>query len=106
MKPNSKKNLGYESGSKVGTFDDKIHRWKISIYGPFNRGVMPSDLGGKKQNEIQYNQKQNQAATGMSVIYKLQWLILCIKGTLSPDYRWLEVISVKSPLLGHVTSDI
>jgi hypothetical protein len=23
MKPNSKKNLGYESESKVGTFDDK-----------------------------------------------------------------------------------
>jgi hypothetical protein len=28
------------------------------------------------------------------------------KGTVSPDYKWLEVISVKSPLLGHVTPDI
>ncbi len=29
-----------------------------------------------------------------------------IKGTVSPDYKCLEVISVKSPLLGHVTPDI
>jgi hypothetical protein len=25
------------------------------------------------------------------------------KGTVSPDYKWLEVTPVKSPLLGHVT---
>jgi hypothetical protein len=29
-----------------------------------------------------------------------------IKGTVSPDYKCLEVISIKSPLLGHVTPDI
>ena len=28
------------------------------------------------------------------------------KGTVSPDYKCLEVISIKSPLLGHVTPDI
>jgi hypothetical protein len=28
------------------------------------------------------------------------------KGTVSPDYRCLEVISVKSPWLGHVNPDI
>ncbi len=28
-----------------------------------------------------------------------------IKGTVSPDYKCLEVISTKSPLLGHVTLD-
>ncbi len=28
------------------------------------------------------------------------------KGTVSPDYKCLEVISTKSPLLGHVTPDI
>jgi hypothetical protein len=28
------------------------------------------------------------------------------KVTVSPNYKWLEVISVKSPLLGHVTLDI
>ncbi len=35
LKANSKKNLGYESGSKVGTFDEKKRRWKISRYCPF-----------------------------------------------------------------------
>ncbi len=29
-----------------------------------------------------------------------------IKGTVSPDYKCLEVISIKRPLLGHVTPDI
>ncbi len=29
-----------------------------------------------------------------------------LKGTVSPDYKCLEVISIKSPLLGHVTPDI
>jgi hypothetical protein len=29
-----------------------------------------------------------------------------IKGTVSPDYKCLEVISIKSPLLGDVTPDI
>jgi hypothetical protein len=28
-----------------------------------------------------------------------------IKGTVSPDYKCLEVMSIKSPLLGHVTPD-
>ncbi len=28
------------------------------------------------------------------------------KGTVSQDYKCLEVISIKSPLLGHVTPDI
>jgi hypothetical protein len=28
------------------------------------------------------------------------------KGTVSPDYKCLEVILIKSPLLGHVTPDI
>ncbi len=28
------------------------------------------------------------------------------KGTVSPDYKCLEVTSVKSPLIGHVTPDI
>ncbi len=31
---------------------------------------------------------------------------LSFKGTVSPDYKCLEVISIKSPLLGHVTPDI
>ncbi len=30
----------------------------------------------------------------------------CLKGTVSPDYKCLEVISIKSPLLGDVTPDI
>jgi hypothetical protein len=34
----------------------------------------------------------------MSLIY--------IKGTVSPDYKCLEVISIESPLLGHITPDI
>jgi hypothetical protein len=29
-----------------------------------------------------------------------------LKGTVSPDYKCLEVISIKSPLLGHVTPEI
>jgi hypothetical protein len=29
-----------------------------------------------------------------------------IKGTVSPEYKCLEVISIKSPLLGYVTPDI
>jgi hypothetical protein len=29
-----------------------------------------------------------------------------LKGTVSLDYTCLEVISIKSPLLGHVTPDI
>ncbi len=29
-----------------------------------------------------------------------------LKGTVSPDYKCLEVISIESPLLGHVTPDI
>jgi hypothetical protein len=29
-----------------------------------------------------------------------------VKGTVSPDCKCLEVISIKSPLLGHVTPDI
>ncbi len=29
-----------------------------------------------------------------------------LKGTVSPDYKCLEVISIKRPLLGHVTPDI
>ncbi len=29
-----------------------------------------------------------------------------LKGTVSPDYKCLEVISITSPLLGHVTPDI
>jgi hypothetical protein len=29
-----------------------------------------------------------------------------LKGTVLPDYKCLEVISFKSPLLGHVTPDI
>ncbi len=29
-----------------------------------------------------------------------------LKGTVSPDYKCLEVISIKGPLLGHVTPDI
>jgi hypothetical protein len=29
-----------------------------------------------------------------------------VKGTVSPDYKCLKVISIKSPLLGHVTPDI
>jgi hypothetical protein len=29
-----------------------------------------------------------------------------LKGTVSPDYKCLEVISIKSPLLGLVTPDI
>jgi hypothetical protein len=28
-----------------------------------------------------------------------------LKGTVSSDYKCLEVISIKSPLLGHVTLD-
>jgi hypothetical protein len=32
--------------------------------------------------------------------------LLDLKGTVSPDYKCLEVISIKSPLLGHVTPDI
>ncbi len=32
--------------------------------------------------------------------------ILHFKGTVSPDYKCLKVISFKSPLLGHVTPDI
>ncbi len=30
-------NLGYESGSKLGTFDEKKRRWKISRYCPFKK---------------------------------------------------------------------
>ncbi len=42
---------------------------------------------------------------------KLALTIACcvsayIKGTVSPDYKCLEVISIKSPMLGHVTPDI
>jgi hypothetical protein len=29
-----------------------------------------------------------------------------VKGTVSSDYKCLEVISIKSPLLGHVTPDV
>jgi hypothetical protein len=29
-----------------------------------------------------------------------------LKGTVSPDYKCLEVISIKSPFLGHVTTGI
>jgi hypothetical protein len=32
--------------------------------------------------------------------------LLSVKGTVSPDYKCLEVISIKDPLLGHVTLDI
>ncbi len=28
------------------------------------------------------------------------------KGTVSPDYKYLEVISIKSPFLEHITPDI
>ncbi len=28
------------------------------------------------------------------------------KGTVSPDFKWLEMISIKSPWLGYVTPDI
>ncbi len=31
---------------------------------------------------------------------------IAFKGTVSPDYKCLEVISIKSPLLGDVTPDI
>ncbi len=33
------------------------------------------------------------------------WLV-DIKGNVSQDYKYLEVILIKSPLLGHVTPDI
>jgi hypothetical protein len=36
-------------------------------------------------------------------IYVRQWYF---KGTVSPDYKCLEVTSIKIPLLGHVTPDI
>jgi hypothetical protein len=29
-----------------------------------------------------------------------------LKGTVSPDYKCLDIISIKSPWLGHVTPDI
>jgi hypothetical protein len=29
-----------------------------------------------------------------------------VKGIVSPDWKCLEMISIKSPWLGHVTSDI
>jgi hypothetical protein len=32
-------------------------------------------------------------------------LLQDFKGTVSPDYKGLEVISIKMPLLGHVTPD-
>jgi hypothetical protein len=31
--------------------------------------------------------------------------IFDFKGTVSPDYKCLEVVLIKSPLLGHVTLD-
>jgi hypothetical protein len=37
---------------------------------------------------------------------ELSILLILFKGTVSPDYKCLEVISIKSPLLGHVTPDI
>ncbi len=40
------------------------------------------------------------------VIKACRCTISNIKGTVSPDYKGLEVISIKSPLLGHVTPDI
>ncbi len=35
-----------------------------------------------------------------------RWFLKIFKETFSPDYNCLEVISVKSPLLGHITPDI
>ncbi len=37
---------------------------------------------------------------------RLRSLRQSVKGTVSPDYKCLEVVSVKSPWLGHVTPDI
>jgi hypothetical protein len=31
---------------------------------------------------------------------------MSFKGAVSPDYKGLEVISIKSPLLGHVIPEI
>jgi hypothetical protein len=42
----------------------------------------------------------------MHFLYLHNILIFGLKGTVSPDYTCLEVISIKSPLLGHVTPDI
>jgi hypothetical protein len=35
-----------------------------------------------------------------------KFFLSILNGTVSPDYKCLEVISVKSPLLGHVIPDI
>jgi hypothetical protein len=36
----------------------------------------------------------------------LEFYEMAVKGTVSPDYKGLEVTSIKTPLLGHVTPDI
>jgi hypothetical protein len=42
-------------------------------------------------------------ATHINMLGPAEW---SLKGTVSPDYKCLEVISIKSPLLGNVTPDI
>jgi hypothetical protein len=49
---------------------------------------------------------QSENAENAGILTNYISITILVKGTVSPDYKCLEVISIKSPLLGHVTPDL
>jgi hypothetical protein len=60
------------------------------------------------QNEVPYQRKHAEMLDSLheELQTALPRPVLAFKGTVSPDYKCFEVISIKSPWFGHVTPDI